>query len=404
MNETLITPETTSAPPADPLCVAVYLADQNPHRDRSLGITTMTDALMQQLILRDDLRLRQVISSSSYRAALPGTATVRLPVRTDRPWGRLFVDGFHPWLRMPPADVWYYPKGYAPRFSRPDRPLVGTMHDTIVQHYADHYSGSRSRRAFRYWIDATRRSLIRFDAVLTVSHHAAGQLRTFCDRYDIAAPPIHVTYEGTPWERFRHMTFEKQNQVIHLASTSPHKRTADLLRLWNVMRQHRRELPALVLVGPLDRTSRGLAESLAEVTTHPRLPRDELRDLVGRSRALLLPSEIEGFGLPLLEAYYVGTPVCYCAGTAVDEVMRCATGNIDGPDAGPPGAFTMPSPESFSAALDQVLRMDQEHIARISDQLFDRYATHKVAHRIARLLRSVARGGENVGGDGDAAD
>ena len=81
---------------ADPLRVAVYLADQNPARDRSLGITEMTRSLMGRFAAREDLHLTQVISASSHNQTHPQISTSRFPFRTDRTWGRLAADLFHP--------------------------------------------------------------------------------------------------------------------------------------------------------------------------------------------------------------------------------------------------------------------------------------------------------------------
>ena len=51
---------------------------------------------------------------------------------------------------------------------------------------------------------------------------------------------------------------------------------------------------------------------------------------------LLLPSEIEGFGLPALEAYYLSTPVVYVRGTAVEEILGERS----------PGGFVLESADS----------------------------------------------------------
>ena len=65
---------------------------------------------------------------------------------------------------------------------------------------------------------------------------------------------------------------------------------------------------------------------------------------------LLLPSEIEGFGLPALEAYYLSTPLVYVRGsTPVEEILG---------ERSPP-AFVLASADSiFVAAVDQALGLD----------------------------------------------
>ena len=372
--------------PLKPLDVAIYLADQNPHRDRSLGITTMTRALLDQFATRADVNATQIISSSSFAAPQSAIESKRIPLRTDRPIGRLLTDGFHPWFVNPNADVWYYPKGYAPRFSLPKLPCVGTMHDVIVQYYADRFPNSRPRFAFRYWINSVRRSLEKFDCVLTVSNHAATQLKTFCDRHAIETPEICVTYEGTHWERYRSLRFEKRNQVIHLASSAPHKRTNHLLEMWQTLTKRGRDLPHLLMVGEDDAETRSTISQDQGVSLRPRMPIESLRDAVGQSLALIIPSEIEGFGLPALESYYVGTPACFVNKTSVDEVLN--TGSEDGESI--QGSFDLDDVDSFAVALDQVLALGSQNVRCTSDRLYQAFSTERIATRVISALRRTA--------------
>ncbi|MEM8913267.1 MAG: glycosyltransferase [Planctomycetota bacterium] len=365
---------------------AVYMADQNPHRDRSLGITTMTQSLIAELFSRKDIDWTQIVSRSSFRGEGESVATCPLPFGTDYFLGRLLADSLHPRLAGIDVDVLYYPKGYAP-WSSVSAPSIGTMHDTIIQHYADHYPETRSKLAFRYWIRASRRSLERFDRVLTVSQTAAGQLHSFCDRHGIQPPPIEVTYESSPWEKYRDLSFEKGDFVVHLASSAVHKRTTYLVEQWDQLLRRRSDLPELVLVGSLDKASKAIVSQSDDMRVLPRLPLNELRDLVGRARALILPSEIEGFGLPAIEAYYVGTPACYVSDTSVDEVL-----NLELAGDSVPGKFELDEPSSFETALDEVLGLSSIEVAETSDRLYELFSASRVGNRVvAALKRSAGR-------------
>lgn len=364
-----------------PLRVAVYLADQNPHRDRSQGITSMTRTLMDDFSRRDDLDLTQIVSRSSYHQSQTNITTHRLPVRTDRTLGRLLCDGFHPWMARPNVDLWYYPKGYVPRWSKPHRPAVGTMHDTIVQHYADHYPETRSPRAFEYWIELTKRSLRELSLVLTISQHAAGQLRDFCDRYGITPPPIEITYEGSSWESVRGQDFAKQDYVAHLASPAPHKGTNRLLTFWKTLQDRGRNLPPLNLIGNLDEAGEQIASDLRGLIRGGPQTTETLQQSIGGATALLLPSEIEGFGLPALEAYYVKTPACYVRGTSVAEV-------IDGQ--GRAGEFDLDDVDDFERSLDWALSVDAETVASISNTMHARFANQVISQRIVDAFIRLA--------------
>ena len=356
-----------------PLRVAVYLADQNPHRDRSLGITSMTRTLMEQLALHHQLALTQIISRSSYAQSLRSIETCRIPLRTDRVFGRLISDAIHPWIVHPKVDLWYYPKGYVSKYAAPFQPSIGTMHDTIVQHYADHYPASRSARAFRYWIDATKQSLRCLSRVMTVSDHAANQLRIFCDRYDIVPPEIEVTFESSSWEQQREVHRQKDDCVVHLASTAAHKCTNRLLQLWRQLQQRRTDLPRLDLIGRLDDSGARLCESIKNVRLSNPQATELLQESIGKSRAVLLPSEIEGFGLPALEGYYVGTPTCFVTGTSVVEVVQ---------EQGRAGGFTLEDVDSFETALDWALSLSDETVRMIGDAMYTKFSTTQITQRV----------------------
>ena len=365
-----------------PVQVAVYLADQNPHRDRSLGITSMTRALLDELGRREQVKLTLVTSKSSFGSSGRSEASIRLPFKSDSGLGRIICDTMHPLLARPTCDIWYYPKGYLSLFARPSVPVIGTMHDAIIQYYADKYPQTRSPLAFRYWIRVTKNSLKRLNTVMTVSQHAKSQLLQFCDRYQISPPPIHVTYESSSWEVLRGRQWKKRDEVVHLASSTPHKMTHRLLSIWQKLQRDGRSLPPLRLIGRIDDECKQTMNSLKHVSIVPPLDEESLVEAVGSARALLLPSEIEGFGLPALEAYYVGTPVCYVAGTSVEEVVT---------EAGQFGSFNLEDPTSLYLALQSALEQSTSRIESISESLFTRFSNEQYADRVIESFYRVLK-------------
>lgn len=182
--------------------VGFYLADQNPHRDRTLGVTAYTAGLLQELQKSSALHLIALTSSSSY-APPAGVVSHRYAIRTDRSLARAAVDNFHPFLPSPEVDLWHYPKGHLPMLSRFRRPTIGTVHDVILQHYADRYPAARSRLAYGYWLAVLKRSIARLDFIVTVSEFSAAAIRSFCERHRLRCPPIRVTYEAAACNRQR---------------------------------------------------------------------------------------------------------------------------------------------------------------------------------------------------------
>lgn len=363
-------PETSQG---EPIRAAVYLADQNPHRDRSLGITSMTRSLLNELSTRPEVELSLISSRSSFQGGYDQAKGMRFPFRTDHMIGRLICDTMHPLLMRPQCDLWYYPKGHLSLLMRPSTLVVGTMHDAIIQHYADHYPETRTSSAFKYWLRVMESSLRRIDLVLTVSEHAKGQLEAFCERQRIAVPPIEVTFESSWWEIHRERRWPKNETVVHLASAHQHKKTNHFLSLWQQLQAQSLELPRLQLVGRLDDEGMQTLSKLKNTELVARLNDDALVNAIGEARAVIISSEIEGFGLPALEAYYVGTPVCYVRGTSVEEVVT---------KAGDFGAFELGDARSLYDAVRRTLDQSAATIDAISAELYRRFSNERYADRV----------------------
>lgn len=364
--------------------VAVYLADQNPHRDRSLGISAVTRCLLQDLLAFDEIELSTIRSTTSISFHGPQRRELKLPWPTDRRLGRLLADHLHPWIcsvGMAP-DVWFYPKGYLSLLARPRGRVVLTVHDLIVQFYADRYPEFRSRWDYGYWIALSKASIRKADAICADSDNGKRQILTFCDRHDIPVPRVYVTYVGSPMEEFDiSVPVVKEDFVLHLASCAPHKRTDHLLRWWREMQPGFKDSPRLRLIGSLSDEGRRLVDSMENVSIQSHLQEAEFLKLMRKARALILPSEIEGFGLPAIEAYYLGTPVCFVNETAVAEIIESQTSV---------GGFSLESSESFGHALDQVLQLDATEVQRVSSGLKQKYSRRAAAEAVANVLGGIS--------------
>ena len=359
--------------------IQFYVADQHPELEGSREITGYTDGLLDHLRLRTDLKLSCLASQSSYRPAGRGIRVQMLPFRTDRPVGRLVADQLHPVLGRSKARLWHYPTGFLSRLCRPRVPTLGTVHDTMLEFYAERYPEYRSGAAFGYWRSRLARSLARFDLVLTVSDVSKRSIEACCKRYGISPPPIEVTYQGARWERETPGFETKRDCVVHLCSPLPHKRTDAVLDFWEILQDRSEAPPQLRLIGNTTEQQENRISRLSHVQRFPPLPPAQLRISLESASALVIASEIEAFGAPALEAYYLGTPVLYARGTAVEEILGAQT----------PGNFQLDSFDSFKAALDQVLDLEAERIRATADQLRQRFSWRACADRTIAAYRTL---------------
>lgn len=343
--------------------VCFYCADQNPTRDRSRGITHYTYGLISQL--RDDrsVALKALVSKSSF--AIPvGIERFTLPLRTDHLSGRLVGDHFHP-LLMPQivADIWHYPKGFLPGGFQVKAKRVGTVADVMLQFDFDHHPESRPKLAFIYWLWMLKHSVQSLDLILTVSEFSKRAIVEFSHRHNLKCPPIVVTYEGvTVSKEVEAGSIGKQDYVVHLASKLSYKASTWLLEQWLSLAESGKDLPELRLVGDLDARGAAIFSKMTNVSLVPPLPKPQLEDLIAKARALLLPSEIEGFGIPAVEAYLLGTPVAYARETALEEIVGSES----------PGGFYRDR-DSFEVGLTEALNLAPVAVKNRAEVFKQRY-------------------------------
>lgn len=363
-----------------------YTADQHPGKDRSIGITRYTEDLLRELNAIEGLDLMPIGSRSSLQFPGGKIREHTFPCRTDHLPGRVLIDNFHPWL-LPDGsvDLIHYPKGYLPLLRKRNVPLVTTIHDTIVDHYYRNYRKTRSSLAWQYWLAKTRDSIRHSDAILTISETARRQIVEFSERSGIKVPPIHVTFEGSRMERFHRDPSPpepKGDYVIVLSSAAPHKGVAPLLALWQKWVKGRNDAPDLLLVGNLPVHLHPEILKGNRIRVLPFQSDAELVKLIRRARGMIVPSEIEGFGLPVLEAFYLGTPAIALRGTSCHELLGFRE----------QAAFALEDSESFEASMGWLLDCGGGEIESISRALYERFNWSSVARETLSAYQTILTG------------
>lgn len=362
--------------------VCYYLCDQAMTR-KSRGIGVYTHELISKLMTHPYLKLSALTSLDGPQ--IQGVENKILPIRTGSIPARLTMDHVHP-LVLPQADIYHYPKGFMPFFSPKGAPRIASILDTIGVHYYDHYRDNNSvfkPFELEYWLAILARSLKQADAVITISHKSSECITTFCETHDIKPPPVFVTHLASKYREALSETSDsiKKDYVIHFASELPHKKTGWLLQVWKRAQEAGKDLPELRLVGKLNAPLQMMAETVPGIVVLPHMNDEELKLAIISARALIYPSEIEGFGLPALEAYQLGTPTLYVAGTSVEEIM-----NLNGEQI--PGCFHFDD-EDFWSVFDEIMTLPSEKLSRIQKKLFSTYNWNKTAEQTMAVYAMV---------------
>jgi glycosyltransferase involved in cell wall biosynthesis len=141
-------------------------------------------------------------------------------------------------------------------------------------------------------------------------------------------------------------------ELLHVGSTIPRKRLDLVLRAFAMVRRRRAGARLVRVGGPLTPPQQDLARALGIASSIVELPHLDTRTLAAvyrRASAVILPSDREGFGLPVLEALASGRPVvasdipalresggraaCFCEPGSAEAFAERAVVAIEHPDA-----------------------------------------------------------------------
>jgi glycosyltransferase involved in cell wall biosynthesis len=182
-----------------------------------------------------------------------------------------------------------------------------TIHDLLWKHSPEHMP--TMRRLLYSWMSPISARFC--DGVFTVSDHSFEDLR---ETLQIPAEKLFITVEG-PGQEFTasadwNSVKRKHNipdQYFLSVGTEKHKRIDVTLDAIKMLRG--RQMPIhLVVAGERSESSKAFSTN-GELRWLGFVPADELAVLYKNATALVCSSEMEGFGLPVLEALSAGTPV-----------------------------------------------------------------------------------------------
>ena len=177
-----------------------------------------------------------------------------------------------------------------------NHPMVLTLHD--MTH--DRFSKLPAAR----W--ETREKYIMAQAaaaIIVPSQFTADELMAL---YGIPAKKIHVVYHGGPDWRCKQSSFV-ENRFLFVGGRTFYKNFSVVLEALKFLP----ESSLLVAGKPFDDQEKRLIETLgiAEQVRQVNASDQELIELYSSSAAFIFPSEMEGFGLPVLEAFAANCPV-----------------------------------------------------------------------------------------------
>ena len=201
---------------------------------------------------------------------------------------------------------------------------IVTIHDLFFLKHPD-LTRAEVRRDYATLV---RDHVKRADGVICPSEHTASEARLLLDvpsakiavipngvdpEYKAAAAP-----EAVEAVLARHRL--PRGALLYVGSDEKRKNLVNLAMAYMGMGGRRGRMPPLILVGPGPEWAQGGSTYGSQIFATGYLETREIRLLMAASKALVLPSLEEGFGLPVAEAMAAGLPVVCSRGSALEEV------------------------------------------------------------------------------------
>jgi glycosyltransferase involved in cell wall biosynthesis len=228
---------------------------------------------------------------------------------------------------------------------RPVHPAVATVHDLGPLVWP---SERPARVVDRTLLRLSLLGLRRMDRIVAVSHATA---RSLVERFGLPGERVRVVHEGVDRQHFQHQPDARRalserfgvpqspgvGHLLFVGNEAPRKNLGTLLKALAVLKERGLQV-RLIKVGaaghPRYRSAflgqiRALG-LLEDVLIVGEVAEADLPLFYGVADALILPSYVEGFGLPVLEAMACGTPVVCANAGAMPEVVGDA-GILVGP-------------------------------------------------------------------------
>lgn len=234
------------------------------------------------------------------------------------------------------ADVFLSPDAYCSLRTKTKTLIV--IHDLNFEHFPENMPWL-VRKYYKYY---TPRFAKKANRIVTVSEFSKNDI---VEQYDISPEKIDVVFNGAN-ENFKPISentktkikqkyTEGKNFFVFIGALNPRKNLVNLFNAFDIYRTQNKTTAKLVVVGEKMWWTGKIKETYDnmkyrdEVEFTGRLEPDELYKVVGTAMAVAYVSIFEGFGIPIVEAWYAETPVITSNVTAMPEIAGDAALMVD---------------------------------------------------------------------------
>lgn len=210
-------------------------------------------------------------------------------------------------------------------------PQCLVVHDLAFIHYPGHIKKSH----YIFYKKYVPKFLQKAKAIATVSQFSK---RDIVNYYKISPDKIDVVYSAAKdlfvpvspdiKDRIKNEYTGGKEYFLYVGAIHPRKNPMNLLKAFSIFKQRQKSNFKLVLVGRLAWKYDSFIHSLKkykyrdDVVMPGYLSEEELVKITGSAYALVYPSLLEGFGVPVIEAMKCGVPVITSSRSSMEEIAQ----------------------------------------------------------------------------------
>lgn len=306
-------------------------------------------------------------------------------------------DRYDAWtqLRLPSAawldkaDVLHSPANFCPHWM--PLPTVVTLHDLIPLDMPEGRAGDELHRFEQAVASACGKATAvispsKYTRRRLIKEHGLNSKRGIAVPWGVTVEQDAVDISDAD-QTLRRYGIDRQF-MLHMGAGEPRKNTRGVIEAWAMVRLSYRKNWKLLIVG-LDDATKASIEKLCQalgiqdqVLLHGYAKETDLPVLLSSASAMLYPSLSEGFGLPVLEAFSVATPVLTSDTTSLPEVAGDAAELV------PPGIST-----ALSSAITRLMKdpMRRGELVERGVQRLTQFRWADAAEQYAQVFEIAAR-------------
>jgi len=257
-------------------------------------------------------------------------------------------------------------------------PVFSTIHDVIFFDLKEITSGIGRMLRRLFYVNVCTKSKI----IFTVSEFSKSRIV----HHFHPSVPIEVIYNGVaePIKKENIGIRNKKGYILYVGNIKPHKGLKTLIEAYHQTAVCQPNLK-LKIVGEYKNFKTTDHDMLQLLENHPdnivftgRLSDKELIRTIQEANVLVLPSLYEGFGIPPLEALYLGTDAIVSDIPALKEVYEKL----------PVTFFKAGNVQDLAYALQTYTPIEEEHWNAVRNQIDQTYNFRTTANHILKIIKN----------------